>query len=183
MRRSKQIPNQKKFIWLKNFSIRHIFFVVLLILAFGQTSVIAKDNEEEFVGKVIARYNFSYISCSRDYTCNDLLLIRLANPKQNQPSFIVVRISFLLDDFPIKLIDKSNTWGFKASRSLTQSGSNKQIIKRYLEFYSETGEDITEKAALPAWVLLNGADDKLIPYDEMLSHYDSEAANWVVNDD
>ena len=147
----------------------YIASLVLLISpvtpAKGQN--IKAEKKEKVTGTVIAQSGYGSMLCGY-HPCALWLIVRVEDNKARQPRYACVTVEYFPDKFPSELIDKAKEWLFEAVRDTNRDGA----IEKYLRVLdSETGKDISEKVAAPAWKLLAGAENEIIPFGKVLPSY------------
>lgn len=145
-----------------------IFVSVVLVIS---PTVSAKDgeiiieNKEIITGVVIAQYGF--MPCFY-HPCALWLIVRVSDNKAHSPRDVQITVEYFPDKFPAELVDKAKEWQFEAERKTDRDAT----IEKYLRMVdSETGKDMSEKVAAPAWKLLSGAEKETIPFGKVLPSY------------
>jgi hypothetical protein len=143
-------------------------FALLVIGANGQK----KEKKETIKGIVVAQYSFPMCSY---HPCVASLVVKTTDAEPTR--FIRVGVIYFSDHnrsdqgFPVVLVERSQKWKFKAMRKEIYEGP----LEKYLRTMDyETGRDITEEMAVPAWILLKGAEDEKLPFGKILPYYKAD---------
>jgi hypothetical protein len=152
-------------------AMKRIGVLILWFVLVVSPTVLASDRcrkgekTEKIVGTVIAQYSF--LSCVY-HPCYVWLIVRVSNADEKQPRYLRVDVEYFPvgslpnDGFPMELVAKAREW--------------KHAVEKYLTMVNlKTGEDDSERMAVPAWKLLPGAEDERIPVGEVLPYYDVRA--------
>jgi hypothetical protein len=131
-----------------------------------------REGKEKIVGTVVAQYSF--LPCVY-HPCAVWLIVRARNTDDNRARYLRVTVEYFpapyLPDggFPTELVAKAREWKFEAVRVKERE----QAVEKYLTMVdSKTGEDVSERMAVPAWKLLPGAENERIPVGEVVPYYD-----------
>ena len=148
-----------------------LFLAITLNLPFAVLGRNRRMEKETLIGTVVARYSF--LTCVY-HPCAAWLIVRLRDTHGTQPTYVRVVVEYFPEmdrpnkGFPEELLKIAQEWKFKATRS--QEGD--QPLERFLKVEDiESHQDISEKTAAPAWVLLPGAEDESLPFGSVLRCY------------
>jgi hypothetical protein len=148
------------------------FYTLLIIFALLLTypNVPSLGKEGAIVGTIVA---YHPISC-RHHQCFLWIIVSTKGSKESQPRFVQMRVEYDFDTdkpndgFPLELVESAKEWRFRAERDVASDIA----IPQYEKIGdSKAGEDIGARFAIPAWIILRGAEVEKLPYGEVLPAY------------
>jgi len=108
------------------------------------------------------------------HPCAAWLIVRLKGIPNSQPTYVRVVVEYFPEPnspnkgYPMELVKSAGEWKFEAVRFKDGDAS----LERFLRVEDvATKEDISEKTAANAWILLPGAEKEQLPFGEVLRCY------------
>ena len=139
---------------MKKFILLILLSVPLLCVDFAYPQNSKSRKKEKLKATVIAENSFP-LPCVW-HPCAVELIVRLDHGQESKPKYARLGIMYYPISslpnrgFPTEFTNQARKWKFKAVRDVGRNA----ILEKYLNSVDTDGKDITEKIAMPAWVLL-----------------------------
>jgi hypothetical protein len=138
---------------------------LILLFHFLTGSPYSQATRHEITGTIVAYHQLLSLGACY-HICAGSLIVRVDNPKKEQPEYIRVDFSYPDRHFPNALIEGKKQWRFVLDRTIVRDEPIKQFVRAV---DAKTGKDIDSE--LPAWKLLSGAEDEQLPYGKVIPSY------------
>lgn len=139
--------------------------ILTLLFHFLTGDLYSQENRHEMTGTVVAYHHWlSMLPCY--HICSGSLIVRVDNPKKEQPDYIRVDFRYPDRHFPNALVEEKKQWRFVLDRTRDQDEPIEQFVRAV---DAKTGKDIG--SGLPAWKLLSKAEDEQLPFGKVIPSY------------
>jgi hypothetical protein len=124
-------------------------------------------------GTVVAEYN-SLAACGW-HVCGLALIVRL--DKRGSTEYVVVNVAYMdqrslpQNGKPLELVQSAKRWKF-----ITTVDSQRPLDQYWS--ITDNGKDVSTEVKAPAWSLLNGAKDEVLPFGVLVRHFSVDVGNF-----
>lgn len=157
-----------------NFLIFLLVFILCVNFTYAQN--LKNQKKEKLKATAIAQYSFPLCVY---HPCYVELIVRLDEEKHPSYARVIVEYFPIANlpnrGFPVELTDRTKKWKFNAIRDASKDAPIPNYSKM-IDF--ETGKDVSEEVAAPAWKLLPGAEGEKIPVGAVLPYYFVESRGY-----
>ena len=105
--------------------------------------------------------------------CTLWIIVKLDKPSKDKNKYVLLSVAYMDDrskpdnGLPNQLISKAARWKFTASKRPESA----EPLQQYMNANDANGNYLTEQWKIPAWGLVKGSENELLPFGEPIPRY------------
>jgi hypothetical protein len=142
--------------------------LVLLVILLSILATAQKKEKKVMIAGTVVAESIDIHPCTW-HICSLEMVVRL--DEKGRTEYVVVNLTYMDDRSrpqngkPLELVQKAGRWKF------TATSETEEELERYWNVQTRDGKDLSEEFKQPAWLLLPGAENEILPFGTLVRRY------------